>query len=171
MACSTPVIRRDWRGSTQGAVRWNRLSEPTVGAICGTNWIAEAPVPMTATRAPVRSTSWRHCAEWNAVPAKVDSPGMSGVDGRLSGPVATTRTRAVYSPREVRTRHRPIEPSQSAPSSSWPSRRCGVTPKRTAVARRYAQISGCPEKVSDQDGLRAKENEYRCDGTSQAQPG
>ena len=42
--------------------------------------MALAPVPTTATRLPVRSTSWRHCAEWKAGPVKVSAPGMSGDD-------------------------------------------------------------------------------------------
>ena len=42
----------------------DRLSGPV-----GTIWIALAPVPITATRLPVMSTSWFHCAEWNAVPS------------------------------------------------------------------------------------------------------
>ncbi len=41
-----------------GGVRWKRWSSPTSGWICGTNWIDEAPVPMTATRSPSRSWSW-----------------------------------------------------------------------------------------------------------------
>jgi hypothetical protein len=36
-------------------VRWNRFSRPTVGWIAETNWIAEAPVPIAATRSPLRS--------------------------------------------------------------------------------------------------------------------
>ena len=43
------------RGAIQAGVRWKRWSSPTSGWICGTNWIAEAPVPITATRLPRRS--------------------------------------------------------------------------------------------------------------------
>ena len=46
---------RSARGMTHGGVRWKRCSRSTAGWICGTNWIAEAPVPTTATRLPVRS--------------------------------------------------------------------------------------------------------------------
>jgi hypothetical protein len=35
-----------------GAVRWKTCICATAGAIAGTNWIAEAPVPITATRLP-----------------------------------------------------------------------------------------------------------------------
>jgi hypothetical protein len=41
--------------STYGAERWNTVRLPTCGAMAGTNWIALASVPMTATRSPVRS--------------------------------------------------------------------------------------------------------------------
>src|SRR6266851_943967 len=44
------------RGTIHGGVRWKRWSWPTRGAICGTNWIALAPVPTTATFLPSRST-------------------------------------------------------------------------------------------------------------------
>ncbi len=46
-----------------GAVRWKTCIWPTFFWIRGTNWIADAPVPMTATRSPVRSWSWSHSAE------------------------------------------------------------------------------------------------------------
>ena len=47
-------------GGHQGGVRWKTVSCATFGAISGTNWKALAPVPITATRLPFRSTSWRH---------------------------------------------------------------------------------------------------------------
>ncbi len=43
------------RGCTHGGVRWNTVSPAVCLAISGTNWIADAPVPITATRRPVRS--------------------------------------------------------------------------------------------------------------------
>ena len=46
------------RGRTHGGVRWNRCRRLTSGWIRGTNWIAEAPVPTTATFLSVRSCSW-----------------------------------------------------------------------------------------------------------------
>ena len=42
------LIGWSWRGMIHGAVRWNSVSIATCGWIEGTNWIAEAPVPMTA---------------------------------------------------------------------------------------------------------------------------
>jgi hypothetical protein len=38
-----------------GAERWNTVRCSTAGWMCGTNWIALAPVPITATRFPARS--------------------------------------------------------------------------------------------------------------------
>jgi hypothetical protein len=38
-----------------GAVRWNTKSFSTCCWIAGTYWIADAPVPIDATRLPVRS--------------------------------------------------------------------------------------------------------------------
>ena len=43
------------RGWTHGGVRWNTSRCPARSAISGMNWIADAPVPITATRRPVRS--------------------------------------------------------------------------------------------------------------------
>jgi hypothetical protein len=54
------------------------------------NCAALAPVPMTATRLPARSTSARQRAEWNDGPANESMPSMSGIDGRLSCPTAET---------------------------------------------------------------------------------
>ena len=48
-------MARSRRGMTQGAVRWKTVSFDASGWTCGTNWIADAPVPTTATRLPVRS--------------------------------------------------------------------------------------------------------------------
>ena len=39
-------------GTTYGAERWKTVSAPTRSTIAGTNWIALAPVPTTATRVP-----------------------------------------------------------------------------------------------------------------------
>ena len=52
---SAPVIARSARGITHGGVRWKRVSCATSGWMAGTIWMAEAPVPITATRLPRRS--------------------------------------------------------------------------------------------------------------------
>jgi hypothetical protein len=93
-------------GTTYGAERWNTVSDATRPTIAGTNWIALAPVPTTATRAPSSGTSCRHCAEWNAGPANDSRPGSSGTTGSESWPTAEMRTSASYAvPSVVRTRH------------------------------------------------------------------
>ncbi len=83
-------------GSTHGGVRWKIVTPAATGAIRGTNWTALAPVPTTATRLPRRSTSWRHCAEWNASPRKRSTPGSAGIEGRCSAPTPETRKRQRY---------------------------------------------------------------------------
>ncbi len=52
---SAPVMFRSMRGMTHGGVRWKSVSFRTCGWIAGTIWMAEAPVPIMATRLPVRS--------------------------------------------------------------------------------------------------------------------
>lgn len=52
---SGPLMARSIRRMTQGGVRWKRVSLPTRGWMAGTIWMAEAPVPIMATRLPVRS--------------------------------------------------------------------------------------------------------------------
>ncbi len=135
----------------------------------GTIWIADAPVPTTATRSPSSRWSWSHRAEWNTVPPNVESPGSDGTDGDTSAPVPSTRNRAVNTPLLVVILH--CDDSQVASRTSWPHRIRPSRPASAAMRRRYAQISGCAEYVSDHVGLGAKENEYRCDGTSQRHPG
>src|SRR4051812_33804217 len=48
---------------------------------------------------------------------------------------------------------------------------CGSMPYLRAQWRMYSQISGWGENVCDQSGFGSNENEYRCEGTSQRQPG
>ena len=48
-------ISTSGRGWIHGGVRWKTVSWAACSAICGTNWIADAPVPITATRLPARS--------------------------------------------------------------------------------------------------------------------
>ena len=43
-------------GRHQIGVRWKTVSRSTSGAIAGISWIAEAPVPITATRLPPART-------------------------------------------------------------------------------------------------------------------
>ena len=123
-------------GTIQGAVRWKTWSLPTFGWILGTNWIADAPVPITATRSPSRSCSWSHWAEWKALPSKESRPGRSGTLGSLSGPWAAITTSALSGPLDVSSCQRAWGSSQRADSSSVLKRTCGSTPKRVATSRR-----------------------------------
>ena len=53
----------------------------TFGAMAGTNWIALAPVPITATRLPAGSNASSQWAEWNIGPLKRSSPVIPGIAG------------------------------------------------------------------------------------------
>src|SRR6478752_1547580 len=64
----------------------------TFGWMAGTIWIAEAPVPTTATRSPLRSCESSQRAECMIVPAKLSSPGRSGYAGSASAPAAEIST-------------------------------------------------------------------------------
>ena len=89
---SSGLMGRAVRCMTHGGVRWNRVRCPTSGWISGTNWMADAPVPITATFSPARSWSWSHCAEWKMEPVNVSMPSMSGRLGSLRGPRPATTT-------------------------------------------------------------------------------
>ena len=103
-------------------------------AISGTNWIALAPVPTTATRRPVRSRSWSHSAEWNTGPVEVvDAGAAAGSTGRVSWPQAVTRTsNCGSSPASVRTVQRPALGVEAGLGDLGASRRCGSIPKSRA---------------------------------------
>ncbi len=136
MRRSIPVIGRSRCGITHGGVRWKRSRCSTTGWICGTTWIAEAPVPTTATRRPVRSWSWFQSAVWNVTPSKVSRPGMSGIAGSLRKPGAAIRRSAVNGPCVVSTCQTPRSSSHCAPvivQSKWMRSR---TPKRSDTSRR-----------------------------------
>lgn len=106
------------------------------GIMRGTNWIDDAPVPMTATRSPVRSWSWSHAAEWNVVPAKRSRPGASGSLGSLSGPLAMMSTVAVWVPAGVSISHRPVSATHRASMSGVWKRTWRTTSWSSAVRRR-----------------------------------
>ena len=80
-------------------------SSATSSAITGMNCAALAPLPITATRLPRRSTSWSQRAEWNDGPRKRSRPAMSGSLGRFSWPTAliTAWATTVPVPSAVRT--------------------------------------------------------------------
>ncbi len=73
------------------------VTDAAAAATGGTNWMALAPLPTTATRFPVRSTVWSQRAECQDGPAKVSRPGRSGMWGRLSCPQAKITVSATSS--------------------------------------------------------------------------
>src|SRR5690349_17099510 len=82
----------------------------------GTDWMPDDPVPMTATRLPVKSTgSCGQCSVWYTSPANVLNPGKSGVNAADSGPVAMMQNRAeMTSPPSVVTVQRSVSSSSTA---------------------------------------------------------
>ena len=116
-------VRRSWGCAGR---RW---STPPAAATGGTNWMALAPEPITATCRPVRSTEWSQRAECHDGPANVSIPSMSGTWGRLSWPQANTTvsTSSSSSPPAVR---------QVEPPGAGRSRRSGLRP-RWCPSRRW----------------------------------
>ena len=119
-----------------GAVRWNTSSRSTSGWIFGTNWIADGPVPITATRRPARSCSWSQSIEWNRRPANDSRPGSSGVIGLPKGPVAETSTSAAIRPAEVSNSQRRLPSSQRASLTSVSYEMWRSTSRSAATERR-----------------------------------
>ncbi len=113
------------------------MVRPATGAIRGTNWTADAPVPITPTRRPLRSTSWRQRAEWKVGPAKRSSPGSSGTAGRLSPPVALITAAAdTTEPSASLTDHRSTAASHRTSTTSAPVRTWPRTPRASVVRSR-----------------------------------
>src|SRR3984957_6833729 len=81
-------------GAHQFGVRWNTV---TWAAVLATSWIVctpVAPVPITATRLPSKLTgSCGRLAVWNDAPWNVFTPGIVGIVGAESGPIAVIRNR------------------------------------------------------------------------------
>lgn len=94
-------------------------------------------MPIIATRLPVRSASWSQRAEWKTLPGKSASPGMSGVFGSESGPVAETTTSATtVVPLALSMTQFSASLSQRIIVTSWFSLRCGRSPKVSATCSR-----------------------------------
>ena len=110
--------------------------------MAGTTWMAEEPVPITATRCPAGDQAGSHRAVCMTVPPKSRRPGISGRDGSASAPVAAIRYRALNSPWLVVTCQRWVPSSQRAAVTSCPNRMAGSSPYRSATPRRYAASSG-----------------------------
>jgi hypothetical protein len=115
-------MRRLARGNVHPGVRWKTNRWPTFGWISGMNWAADDPVPMAATRWPVRSCPWSHRAEWKQWPVKVSRPGICGGTGFDKGPMPEITNWASNAPAVVWISHRWVGSSQRPPVTSWPKR-------------------------------------------------
>ena len=141
----------------------------TRSAMVGAIWKPLAPAPTSATRLPVRSTSWSQRAEWNDGPAK-RPPGMSGRFGRLSWPTAEITARAVerLAGRRGATCPRARSPSSHvAPSTSVSQRTCSLdavlapsrprsTPAARAAGRRTRSSGRSARSCSSRSGCRRR---------------
>ena len=164
-------LRRDPRCACAGRRRGARPA----GAICGTNWIAQAPVPID--RDPFgrrRSWSWSQCGrverrtgERSRGPAGRGASAGAGCRRRPPGPAS----RCVSSPLTV-TVQRPVGLVEGGFGD------LGAVPdlvgdpvlrRRSAAGTRGSRPRARTSGV--QRGFCSNENEYRYDGMSQAQPG
>ena len=107
-------------------------SSPATGAMAGTIWLALAPVPITPTRLPVRSTLWSQLAECIHGPAKVSRPSMSGSLATRRMPSAAITASAVIWL---------VEPS------AW--RRSSVQPRRLVVPGHGDDLGVAAQPVGD----------------------
>ena len=173
-AARSAVSGRSGRGMIHGGVRWKRCRRPTRGWICGTNWIAEAPVPITATRLPSRSWSWSQVRRVEGRrPRSARGPAGRGSTARSAGRSPSTSACAVE---RRRARSRGASAGRRRPSSRLEQLVAEADVRQDAVALARSR-AGSPRsraaarRCCVQSGLGANENEYRCEGTSQAQPG
>ena len=100
-------------------MRWNTVSWAACWAISGMDWMPDEPVPITATRWPVKSTPWcgQRPVEYTA-PWKRPAPGMSGSLGTDRQPLAMmTCCALMLASLLVRTRQRWAAASQCAAST------------------------------------------------------
>ena len=123
-------------------MRWNTVSCSASSAISGIDWMPDEPVPMTATRWPVKST-----LSWGQRPVKYTSPrevvgaldlGLLGhrqAAGRHDVVAARDRVAAVGGDAPARRRRRPTSP----PS---PSSRIGCPGAGRSARRRTAGSGG-----------------------------
>ena len=101
------------------------------------NCRALAPVPITATRRPSQSMSWRQAELWNRSPAKSSIPSMSGMSGRLSWPTAdTTAPVVMVSALFSCSVQRRTCSSQDIASTPVPKRMRSRMPQRRAQSRK-----------------------------------
>ena len=94
-ACSSAVMGALFSGVHQFGERCSTVREAAVSAMTGMICTPLDPVPMTATRLPVKSTGVSgHSPVWYDSPSNSSRPGMSGKYGMERTPVAATKWRA-----------------------------------------------------------------------------
>jgi hypothetical protein len=130
---TTGGIGRSNFGMHHTGVRWKTVRCSTSSTIAGITCTAEAPVPITATRLPRRSREWSQRAVWTVVPSNVPTPGMSGIFGWVSTPVASITWRAtISSPSRVVSVQACASSSKVAPVTRTPKRAFAGNPCRRA---------------------------------------
>ena len=120
-------------GVHQLGVRWNTVSSPTVLAISVMACTPDAPVPITATFLPAKLTGWcGHRPVCQDSPLKSSMPGMVGMVGDDSGPIAVTRKRA-----RARPPFSKVTSHSLAASSQW----ADLTRVLKVMSRRRSNLS------------------------------
>jgi len=120
------------------AVRWNTVRWAACPAITGIAWMPEAPVPMTATRLPVKSTGSRgQFPVCRLSPPKLSAPGNAGWFAVDRQPTAVTTYLAVaWCPCAVRSVQRPAASSYSTAVTSAPKVKSLRRSSRSATSSR-----------------------------------
>ena len=104
------------KGAHQLGLRWKTVRWPAVSATTGISCTAVAPVPMTPTRLPARSSGSRGQSEvWKDGPRNASMPSIFGICGMDSGPTAVMSQRALARcPSSASTSHASAASSQLA---------------------------------------------------------
>src|SRR5678809_333351 len=138
-ACSSGVIGRLWSGAHQFGVRWNTVRWPTVLAISVMACTAVAPVPITATRLLAKLTG--SCGQrpvWWASPRKLSTPGIVGMVGADSGPIAVIQQARPHPPAVVRALDRPLVGRLVVHRGAHPAAELDVPPQVELVGHEVA---------------------------------
>ena len=101
------VIGRFGCGMTHGAVRWKTCSCAACFWISGTNWIAEAPVPIAATRLPGGRSRGPSGRSGTSRPRSRRGPRCRGSSARPAGPCRRRRRARAAARRRSRSSSRP----------------------------------------------------------------
>ena len=165
-ALHRPVAMRDH--PRRRALEDVQLRPPSAGSR-GRTGSRRRPCRSRPRARPVRSCSWSHSAEWNAVALEAVHARDVGTEGSLSGPWAAISTSAVIASFDVSIRQSCSSSSHSAASSSVSKRTCGSTPWRfggvlqvvedlSTAARRCSTSSGSARTRTSR-GARARRSD------------